>query len=259
MELAILFWFYKEPQICKNRLELIKKYNPDVKIYGLYGGGIIEEKDFKQTLAACLDDFYASPITDPEYKWINGDLMILEWYENHGKSLNWDSVVVVQWDMLIFDNIYAQFLNIEKDQLFLSGLKVLDRKTELSWDWTKPNTKEGNSYLNYLQYIKDKYGYNEPPLCCLFILEVFPRLFFDKYLTVSDREIGMLEYKIPNYAKIFNTPFYEKDVGISWENDSKEKPLNAIPEEIEGDYITKELAKPKGWRIFHPYFKLWDF
>lgn len=38
MKLAILFWFYKEPQICKNHLELIRRYNATTPIYGLYGG-----------------------------------------------------------------------------------------------------------------------------------------------------------------------------------------------------------------------------
>ena len=46
MELAILFWFYKEPEICLNRLKILKKYNPDLKIFGLFGGDIKEEKNY---------------------------------------------------------------------------------------------------------------------------------------------------------------------------------------------------------------------
>ena len=39
--LAILFWFYKKPFVCRNHLLILKKYNPDLKIYGLYGGDLI--------------------------------------------------------------------------------------------------------------------------------------------------------------------------------------------------------------------------
>jgi len=35
MKLAILFWFYKEPEICQNRLELLRQNNPTISIYGL--------------------------------------------------------------------------------------------------------------------------------------------------------------------------------------------------------------------------------
>jgi len=30
MKLAILFWFYKEQEICENRLKLLRKYNPEI-------------------------------------------------------------------------------------------------------------------------------------------------------------------------------------------------------------------------------------
>jgi len=40
MKLAVLFWFYKEPEICHNRLEILRQHNPTVPIYGLYGGDL---------------------------------------------------------------------------------------------------------------------------------------------------------------------------------------------------------------------------
>ena len=36
MKKAILFRFYKEIDVCINRLKLIKKYNPELEIFGLY-------------------------------------------------------------------------------------------------------------------------------------------------------------------------------------------------------------------------------
>lgn len=255
MNLAILFWFYKEPEICKNRLKLLKKHNPELKIFGLYGGEN-KEQEYKTRIGKYLDDFYVLPFQDASWKWLNGDLMILDWYDKRGRNLNWDSIVVIQWDTLVFDSLMNQFPGIKKGEIFLSGLRNLDQTIEERWYWTRPRNQERKNYLAFLDYIKNKYSYVVSPLCCLFILQVFPREFFDRYLAVKDKKVGMLEYKVPTYAKIFNTSFYKKDLGVKWFG-KKEGPLNAIPKEINRSYIEKELKIENGWRIFHPYYKIW--
>jgi len=260
MKLAILFWFYKEPDICKNRLELLKKHNPKLKIFGLFGGDQKEARKYQEALGEYLDDFYVSPSDDPDWKWIHGDLMILDWLSMRGKDLDWDSIAVVQWDMLVFDSIQSQFSGMKKDQIFISGTKNLDSETENKWDWTDPKREERKNYLEFVDYIKKNYDYTKDIVCSLFIFQIFPRIFFEKYLTVKNREIGMLEYKIPTYAKIFDVSFYEKDLGVWW-FDSKpgeEAPLNAIPVEIKKDNIIKELGKKNGFRFFHPYYAKWE-
>ncbi len=256
MELAILFWFYKEPEICKNRLELLKKHNPDLKIFGLFGGLQEEAEEYQRTLGSFLDDFYVSPFEDPNYKWIHGDLGILDWYDKRGRYLSWDSIVVIQWDMLVFDSLKKQFARMKKGEIFLSGLKRMDKETENRWSWTKLDSQHRDDYEGFMEYVRINYSYEKPLPICLFILEIFPRLFFDKYLTVKKKELGMLEYKVPTYAEIFKIPFFEKDVGIWWFQDVP-KPLNARGQEISITYINSELRKKGGWRIFHPYFKTW--
>lgn len=257
MNLAILFWFYKEADICVNRLQLLKQYNPQLKIYGLYGGDPADADQYQQKLKIYLDDFYVfDAITDSVWKWEHGDLMILDWFEKRGNNLIWDSVAVVQWDMLVFDSLKSQFPDLQKDQIFLSGLQNLDSETEKNWYWTSPEHDQRKRYTDFLEYVKTEYRFTNELLCCLFIFQIFPRLFFKKYLSVKEKELGMLEYKIPIYASIFQLSFYEKEMGVRW-HEKKMKPLNAIPEEIPADYIQKELRKKKGWRIFHPYFKIW--
>jgi len=259
MNLAILFWFYKEPKICENRLKLIKKYNPSLKVYGLFGGKVSEAESYKEKLSDYLDDFYTFDLDkDSDWRWINGDLMILDWFDKKGRDLDWDSIAIVQWDMLVFDSLLNQFAGIKKDQIYLSGLREIDKEVENKWDWVEPGSKERQNYLEFLEYVKKNYGYTgRPPLCSLFIFQIFPRMFLEKYLTVKNREVGMLEYKIPIYAKIFGIDFFKKDIGVHWFSD-KQKPLNAVPKEIPRDYIDKRLKKKDDWRIFHPYYKIWE-
>lgn len=238
---------------------LIKKHNPDLKIFGVFGGKREEEYLYKEKLGKYLDDFYCHTSTDNDWKWIHGDLMLLDWYRERGNKLDWDSVVIVQWDMLVFDSFNNQFPNIKKNEMFLSGLQTLDKYTEVNWEWTSPLREYRKDFDNFLKFAKEKYGYKKDELpCCLFIIEIIPRIFFEKYLTVENKDVGMLEYKIPIYREIFDIPIYKKNVGAHWWGNVEQFPLNAEPTEIKTRYIEAELEKEYGWRIFHPYFKIWD-
>ena len=255
--LAILFWFYKEPGVCANRLKLLRRTNPGLKIYGLYGGPQKRAGLFRQKLGNHLDDFYASPFRSSDWKWINGDLVLLDWYAKRGKRLAWDSVVVVQWDMLVFAPLARIFKGMKRGQIFLSGFRTISPKIERRWDWTRPQGTERGNYLRFLEHVRKHYGYRARARICLFILQVFPRVFFERYLKVGNRNVGMLEYKVPTYAEIFGVPVFRKDLGVAWDEGRKNRPLNAIPREISSAYIRAQLRKRGGWRIFHPYYRGW--
>ena len=141
----------------------------------------------------------------------------------------------------------------------MSGLRKPNNKIRDEWTWIKLGNKNRKNYLQYLNYVNNNYNYKkvDHPIC-LFIFQIFPRVFFEKYLTVKNRIIGMLEYKIPIYSEIFKIPSYKKDLGILWFSYPKRYPLNAKSCEIEKSYITKELKKDNGWKIFHPYYKVWE-
>ena len=142
VDLAILFWFYKDPKVTLNHLRLIKRTNPKLKIYGLYGGPRSSKKSFREKLAPLLDSFYATPSQDKEWKWRHGDLAILDWYEKEGMDLKWESIALVQWDMLVFDSLLNWFSDLKKGQIFLSGLRTISKVLELGWYWTSPTRKE---------------------------------------------------------------------------------------------------------------------
>jgi len=264
MQLAVLFWFYKEPEICENRLQLIKKGNPDIKIFGLYGGKKSDAQKYKKKLSKYLSDFYVSAYHNKpkRWKWIHGDIMLLEWYLKRGRKLRWDSVVVTQWDILVIGSVKKQFAGIKKGEMFLSGLRVLDRNIEKKWNWTQAkHPKNRKDYLAFKEYIREKYNYTSKLLCCLFILELFPRDFFKKWQLLPSKEMGMLEYSLPTHAKILHTPFFKKNLGVWWFNKKDNKrntPLNARGIKIKESFIRSELKKKRGFRIFHPYRKMWS-
>lgn len=259
-KLAILFWFYKNPLICKNRLVILRKYNPGLKIYGLYGGDLKEAERYKKNLNKYLDDFYISPFKNPKWKWINGDLMLLDWFKKRGKNLSWESLAVVQWDILILAKITHLFQGIKRGQLYLSGLRKLNKKLESRWMWTKPRGIHRRNYINFKRHIKNLYGFRQDLSCCLFIFPLLPRIFFKKYNSIENSKIGFIEYKIPTYAKIFKIPMFRKDIGVHWFIEKLPKnsfPLNADSNEISKAFVESELERENGFRMFHPFSKIW--
>lgn len=275
MELSILFWFYKEPEICKNRLEILRQNNPNTFIYGLYGGELDTIDDFKFLLGEYLDDFYAFTVNkDPTWKWLQGDLMLSHWYQERGQNLSWDSLVIIQWDMLIFGSVKNLFSMLQKDHILLSGLRPI-QEVENDWMWVTPKNPQLRScYLEFLDYIKVTYDYVQDPLGCIFIVVCLPRIFLDLYVKINNPELGFIEYRIPIYAQIFKIPFCKTHSFNAWWVDGDQKynskksaqrlinlwhlrfnpnPLNPTRNDISLLTIYRHLINKTGARIFHPY------
>ncbi|WP_271252861.1 hypothetical protein [Pseudanabaena sp. Chao 1811] len=275
MKIAILFWFYKEMDICKNRLSLLRQNNPNIPIYGVYGGDLSTVNDYKLQLEKLLDDFYAFPEDkDSQWKWLQGDLMLTHWYRERGQYLSWDTVAIVQWDMLVFGNIDQLFAMLKQDQILLSGLRPI-KEVENDWLWVTPKVPDHREqYLNFLEYVKKTYDYQHEPMGCIFIVVCLPRIFLEAYSKVEHPELGFIEYRIPMYAQIFNIPFCTNHPFQAWWVDGdpvfqatnalqrainlvkirlNPNPLNPTRSDISLVPIFRHLNTKKGARIFHPY------
>jgi hypothetical protein len=279
MKLAILFWFYKKLGICKNRLELIRKNNPNTAIYGVYGGNLATVNEYKLQLDPYLDDFYAfSEPKDPNWKWLHGDLILTDWYRERGKDLPFDTVVVVQWDMLIFGAVEQIFSMLEPDRILLSGLRSI-AEVEDNWHWVTPKVPdERRRYLEFMEHIVKTYDYQQDPLGCIFIVACLPRIFLDAYSQIEQPELGFLEYRIPIYAQIFGVTICEHHPFKVWWIDedpyfnsqnlihrfmnffilkfnanSLRPTFQPTRSDISLIPIFKNSIAPKGDRIFHPY------
>lgn len=275
MKLAILFWFYKAPDICKNRLELLRQHNPTIPIYGVYGGDLAAVDQYKSQLNQYLDDFYTfTENKDPLWKWLQGDLMLTHWYRERGKHLSWDTVVIVQWDMLVFGAIEELFSMLKPDQILLSGLRPI-AEVENDWMWVTPKIPDHRcQYLEFLQYVGKTYDYQQDPMGCIFIVACLPRIFLESYSKVEQPELGFIEYRIPMYAQIFGIPFCENHPFHAWWVDGdpifqaknifqrainlfrirlNPNPLNPTRTDISLIPIYRHLNTQAGARIFHPY------
>lgn len=265
MRIAILFWFYKDIPLCENRLRLLRRHNPHISIFGLYGGDVNEAPRFNAALAPYLDDFYTFAETDdPQWKWQHGDLMINHWYRQRGNALEWDTIFIAQWDMVVTKPVGELFKGLQRDELLLSGLRPVT-EVEDWWWWIKAGTERREEYQRFLEYMRTSRGYDADPLCCQFIVACLPRSFLERYSHVENAELGFLEYKIPMYAQLFGHRFFTDHPFNPWWADdpttrsapARHKVLNADVEEVGKGAMLWDRYIGNNVGIYHPVTRIY--
>ncbi len=273
MRLAVLFWCYKAPELCADRLRHLRGEDPDVAIYVLYGGDPTEAGVFRDALDPYADDFYAFEDAPPpgaeeldvlfrggaHWKYYYGDLLIAAWFRDRGSALEWDSITVVQWDMLVFGRIAEVFRCLRPDEALFSGLRPIS-EVEDAWAWTSPaQPRERAQYTGFLDHVREWYDYADEPLGYVAVVTCLPRSFLVRFCEIERPELGFLEYRLPIYAQIFGTRLCTEHPFRPWwgavEPYDPDHTLRARPVEISALTIWRELQDPDGARVFHPYWR----
>ena len=257
--LAILFWFYKDAEVCQNRIRHLRRNNRGTPIYGLFGGTSDDEASFHDQLGSLLDDFWSFPDeVDGNWKWQHGDALIARWYDERGRHLDgWDTVFVAQWDLVVTVPISRLAPELQLDDVALSGARPVS-EVDSWWPWVL-----GDECRRYDEFIRTVAPPTEP-MCCLFIVAFLPRRFLERYAAVRlpQPELGFLEYAIPTYARAFGhrfasdrrfQPFWARDTA-NLHAPLRKRLLNAVGAELTLGIILRERLRPGGRRVFHPYY-----
>lgn len=264
MQRAILFWCYRDLALCRSRLRLLRHFDPDAPIYVLYGGPIGRADAFAEALGPLADDFWAFDERRPRsWKWRHGNLMIRKWHIDRGRYLPWDTVVVAQWDLLMFGGVEALFPTLGPDELLISGLRPL-HEVEAWWPWVRPDRpRERARYEAFLASLRRRHGaaLDDHLRCGLFVVVCLPRSFLEAYGRYADAEEGFLEYSVPTLASLWGHAFCTDHPHRPWWRGDpaaaapapRERVLNAGAEVPRRRTILGELLRPRGRRIFHPY------
>lgn len=261
MQPAVLFWCYRDPDLCRRRLTLLRHHDPDVAVYCLFGGLPAEAPAMAQALNGLIDDFWCfSPDQPAAWKWRHGDLTIAQWYRQRGHQLAWDHLFIVQWDMLIAAPVHRLLAGIAPDQLLLSGVRPV-REVAPWWGWIKGDGPEqGPEYRAFEHRLRTQTRYAGDLFACLFIVVSLPRRFLERYAGPEVDEIGFLEYKLPSLAAAWGFDFWRDHPFTPWwasDPATRQAPprarlLNAVGEELSVDALQEELQSPNGLRLFHP-------
>ncbi|KXI28505.1 hypothetical protein [Paraglaciecola hydrolytica] len=201
--IVILFWFYKEIPLCQERLEHFKKLNPDMPIYGLYGGEKSKLGELDE-IATYMEHLYVfEKEASAKWKWLNGDQMLVDWYRQIGGTFSWDRVFILQWDLIMYQPLDYFIGDVKANQFIIPGVRNI--KNVQAW-W--PNFEE-NRINEFRSYLKDNFNYEGIISCSLFICALLPREFFEYYKNREYPEAYFLEYKIPTVLNALGFESYD--------------------------------------------------
>ena len=255
MRRIILFRFHKNPRVCKNRLDILKKLNPDVEIFG-YIENKNKYKKFKRSLDPYLENVYFIKEKNSYWFWKNGDLATRIWYKNFGINLNFDMLHIIEWDLLLLKSLDELYEKIPKDAIGLTALTPLS-KVEDRWSWT---TKKDHlaEWKKLLKFVKKEFNYSKKNYASLGPGVCLPKAFLEKFSSVNVPALSNDELRLPLFGRVFDFRLYDTGFYRKWFNDNEKKFFNCMDKEIEMSKIKKELSKPLGRRAFHPFRKIFD-
>ena len=259
MQLAVVFWFYRDVELCRNRLRMLRRRNPATPVYGLYGGPPGDAGAFRRELQPLLDDFWAFPDDrDTTWKWRHGDVMLSRWFTGRGRDLAWDSYFLAQWDLVVTAPLARLLPPLRPGDMLLPGLRPV-REVASWWQWTRGEARR--EYDDFVAHVAARVGPVEDPQCCQFIGMVAPRTFAERYAEVDRPELGFLEYTIPIYAQAFGVrfvpdtcfrPFWPEDPATAAAGRT-DKLVHAWDTPVRLPVRMLEALRPGGRRLFHPY------
>ena len=237
----IIFRFHKNIEQCKHNLVLLKKLNPSTPIYGIgeYIDGIDELYD------AGLEELYVISNKEERWKWLNGDLVIADWFRNVGKTVSFNKAYLVEWDMLFTKPMGEIYPQINDDSISLTGAIQLTDAKQYEWDWVTGKTSDLVEYLK--QYAEETCGPINSPHACLFPGACFTKSFLDDYSSVHDiPEVGNDELRIGIFSDalgydVIDNEFYE------WSNNHVYRPFNCI-----NSPVNRQTINESNQSVFHP-------
>jgi len=264
MKLAVVFWFYERFESCASRLRTFREFNPELQVFGLYGGPLDAVAHAKGVVGPWVDDMYVFPEPkDAQWKWNHGDRMIARWYEERGHALSWDTVFVMQWDMLVLTSLEDLFKGLQPAQIVLPGFRPLDEVREW-WPWVNGSDPLKQAATDaFGDYLARVFGEQAELFACLFVFACFPRNFLERYAAEGAGVVGWHELKLASLAKAFGVPVYSADSTPVWwaanpatqRAARHERVLNAVGQEVRLSVILSQWAKRDGARLFHPVFR----
>jgi hypothetical protein len=255
MHKIIVFRFHKSPDLCENRLRLLCRFNPGIPVFGLYGGRRDRFDLFRKRLHPFCKDIFPLTGMPPRWVWKHGDLALRRWYREVGRSIRFDRLHLIEWDLLLLDSLDRLYRKIPADGIGLTGLIRLSQ-VENRWTWT---TRPGDraAWLSLLADARTRFGYRGRPRASQGPGLCLPEAFLRAYCSVEVPEAGHDELRLPLYGQILGFRLYDTGFYRAWFSEEEDRLFNCDRKPIAPSLIRRELVHPAGRRAFHPFRSRW--
>ena len=236
MKRIILFRYHAHLDVCRERIALLRRYNPDTPLYGLYGGPR-EDEAVARTLD--LDEVFTLPIDDPYWKWKNGDLCVRWWYREVGRYLVWDMVHVIDWDILLFEPVETWYRHVT-DGVALANAASINIYESTGWWWITGD-HGASDYRHLRDLARERLGYTGTPTVGVFPGASFSREFLRRYGEIEVPSLCNDEVRVGLFAGAFGMTVHRIEGGTYFN--------------CEKEYFSRERIREgyaAGVRFFHP-------
>lgn len=260
MTTAILFWCYKNPKVCADRVRLLRHHNPSAPIYVLYGGPLDGTEAMECALREFVDDFWHFDLDQSSHwKWLHGDRLIARWHTMRGSQLpGWTRLFVVQWDMLVAAPIDCLLRDMPENAAVFTGR--LDLKSVRAWWWWVRGRAHRRQLLLFRLRLLLIERYVGTVFSAPFIVVCAPRAYFDRHATTPFAELGFIEYRCPTFAAAWGFAHWSTPQLEAWrpanprtrDIPANRKIISAGNNPVNSALIRAELQKSDGFRVFHP-------
>lgn len=252
---VVIFRYHDHFDVVKQRVAWLKKLNPTVPIYGMYGG----EVPVSREVAELFVDNHMLTLSK-EHAWMNLDLAVLEWYRAMGKDVDFTHAYVVEWD-LIFTQPLNEVMPVPKiGQSLLTGYIPL-ALVEHRWSWTDGSQpKKLKDWLEFKRDVAERLDFFGPYYACLGPGAVLSREFFEFYDSLDLPPGCHDELRLPMVhsmagLSVESTNLYPKH----WHGPEREewlKRFNCMKDEVTPERLYEYVKA--GHTFFHPVYSLLD-
>src|SRR5262249_28008888 len=133
-------------------------------------------------------------------RWKDTDFAVNDWYRSVGRSVEFDRVHVVQWDLLFLDAFERAYPALPDNAVALSGLIRLAEIAHF-WDWVlRPELAADTNRL--FEEARRRFNYRDEPYACLGPGYSLPRAFLIQSSALQWEGGGHDELRIPLLAQV---------------------------------------------------------
>jgi hypothetical protein len=234
--------------VCRSRVSLLRTLNPDVPIYGLFGGRHRPPAAVLRALVG-LDGLFSS-VERGDWPWQHGDLALAAWFRQAGQPLPFDVLHLVEWDLLLLEPLESLYASVPEGAVGLTALTPISELEE-EWTWLRRETSR-REWEALLGRARAEWGYDGTPYGCVGPGPCFPRSFLEAYAAIDPPVLCNDELRLPLFAQILGFPLADTRLRSPWRGEREHPLFHFRAAEVELRTIRAELAKPDGWRAFHP-------